>query len=339
MSIVSCSTTTTTAYKVTADTTGTLVLQTGSTPTTAATFDANQNMGLGVTPSAWGGTGVRAFQISGYGSFAGSVGSVDIYNNAYYDGSAFKYISSNPATRYSQNTSGASHAWFNAGSGTAGNAISFTQAMTLDASGNLLVGTTSASGAKLRVYDGTIRCDSLSVNSTSAYFYQTSGAFTTGNAAKTAFYSESGVRSFGLGWLSDSGGSQAAWMTANSTNLGWVIQTDSANGVRLANTATSWSSYSDERLKNIIEEIPQALTKIAAIRAVRFSWKADEENTPKVGVIAQDVQAVLPEVVDDDTDFMQVRYSELVPLCIKAIQEQQAIIETLTNRITALEAK
>jgi hypothetical protein len=337
MSVISSSTTTTTAYKVTADTTGTLVLQTGSTPTTAVTIDTSQNMGVGTTsPSSYN---------SGYGSQtvianAGGNAGATIVSSTSGNGSIYFADGSSGDTQYRGFIQYAH----------ADDSLKFSTAATerarIDSSGNLLVGTTSASGAKLRVYDGTIRCDSLSVNSTSAYFYQTSGAFTTGNAAKTAFYSESGVRSFGLGWLSDSGGSQAAWMTANSTNLGWVIQTDSANGVRLANTATSWSSYSDERLKNIIEEIPQALTKIAAIRAVRFSWKSDEENTPKVGVIAQDVQAVLPEVVDDDTDFMQVRYSELVPLCIKAIQEQQAIIdaqqaalETLTNRITALENK
>ena len=51
MSTISASTTTTTAYKVTADTTGTLVLQTGATPTTAVTIDTSQNVGIGGTPT------------------------------------------------------------------------------------------------------------------------------------------------------------------------------------------------------------------------------------------------------------------------------------------------
>ena len=319
MSTISSSTTSSTAYKVAADTTGTLVFQTGATPTTAVTIDGSQNVGVGVTPSAW--SGVTAFQNKSASIAVTSNGNnMDLATNRYYNGTSdLFYQTGNYALMYEQASGSGAHRWFTStATGTAGNAISFTQAMTLDVNARLTL-------------------NSSALNSSSGYFYQTSPAFNTGNASKYSYYSDSGTKNFGIGFLSDGGGSQAAWMSANSTNLGWVVQTDGANGVRLANTATSWSSYSDERLKNIIEEIPQALSKIAAIRAVRFSWKSDESNAPKVGVIAQDVQAVLPEVVDDDTDFLQVRYSELVPLCIKAIQEQQALIQSLTDRLTALE--
>jgi hypothetical protein len=71
-------------------------------------------------------------------------GNAVIYNNAYYDGSTAKYISSTTASYYNQ-VSG-SHRWAVAASGTAGNAVSFTEAMTLDASGNFLVGSTSSGG-------------------------------------------------------------------------------------------------------------------------------------------------------------------------------------------------
>jgi hypothetical protein len=67
--------------------------------------------------------------------------------NSYQDGvSTFRYVSNGRAVSYSQSDFDGLHKWFNAPSGTAGNAITFTQAMTLDASGHLLVGMTSADG-------------------------------------------------------------------------------------------------------------------------------------------------------------------------------------------------
>jgi hypothetical protein len=104
-------------------------------------LDSSGNLGLGVTPSAW--SGATAIQV-GSGSYA-SVSGSGTYGGAYtsnaYYNSGWKYIGSNNATLYQQ--LGGAHSWHTAASGTAGNAISFTQAMTLDASGNLGVGTTS----------------------------------------------------------------------------------------------------------------------------------------------------------------------------------------------------
>ena len=104
-------------------------------------FDASSgNLGLGVTPSAWAGS----FAVTQYKG--GSIGSQNAnflytFQNAYFDGTNYKYIASNFATATEQ--SSGKHVWYTAPSGTAGNNISFTQAMTLDASGNLLVGTTT----------------------------------------------------------------------------------------------------------------------------------------------------------------------------------------------------
>lgn len=106
------------------------------------TVDAPGNLGLGVTPSAWGG-GTFGFDI-GSGSAIynpGSGNQTQILNNSYNNGTNFIYKNTSAAARYRM--IGASHEWFSADSGTAGTAISFTQAMTLDASGRLGVGTTS----------------------------------------------------------------------------------------------------------------------------------------------------------------------------------------------------
>lgn len=101
-------------------------------------LDASGNLGLGVTPSGasgnWRDFDIRNAAISG----RLSDGSVILYSNS---DSRETYLTTNPAAYYYQ-ISGA-HRWYTAPSGTAGNAISFTQAMTLDASGNLGIGTSS----------------------------------------------------------------------------------------------------------------------------------------------------------------------------------------------------
>ena len=140
----------------------------------------------------------------------------------------------------------------------------------------------------------------------------------------------------------------------NSLNQGDVqiyssgANADVSGGVRLANGATSWSAISDMRLKTVTGTYTNALQDIAKIQAIKFTWKHDQSGTPQVGVSAQSVQLVVPEAVstsrniatpDDETEYLSVRYTELIPLMIASIQEQQALIESLTARIAALEAK
>jgi hypothetical protein len=107
-------------------------------------LDSSGNLGLGVTPSAW--VGNTAAQIGPLGAIASSTSTpVAISANAYSTsaGWAARYITSSTASLYLQLTG--QHQWYTAPSGTAGDAISFSQVMTLDASGVLLVGKTSNS--------------------------------------------------------------------------------------------------------------------------------------------------------------------------------------------------
>jgi hypothetical protein len=114
--------------------------------------DSSGNVGVGVTPSAWGG-GLSVIDLSTRGSVVGSSGGVNIVSNAYYNGSSWIYKGSTYASYMEQNVGNAgAFGWFTAPQGTAGNAITFTQAMTLDASGNLLVGTTSNGATTHRIY-------------------------------------------------------------------------------------------------------------------------------------------------------------------------------------------
>ena len=108
--------------------------------------DASGNLGLGVTPSAW--VAFTALQVQN--SSLSTTGS-DVFLNAncFFNGSNWRYISNNNASQYYQDAG--NNIWRIASSGTAGNAITFTQAMTLTSGGNLLVGTTSDNGARLQV--------------------------------------------------------------------------------------------------------------------------------------------------------------------------------------------
>jgi hypothetical protein len=109
--------------------------------TLQATLDGSGNLGLGVTPSAWGGS-YKALQNPAGSLSAYSTSQLGLNLNTYDTGvGTFTYVNTAAASRYLQ-LSG-QHQWYSAASGTAGNLITFTQAMTLDASGNLLVGTTS----------------------------------------------------------------------------------------------------------------------------------------------------------------------------------------------------
>ena len=90
---------------------------------------------------------------------------------------------------------------------------------------------------------------------------------------------------------------------------------------------------SDERLKDNIQPLGSTLNKLHQIEAKTYSLKKDEEHTPKIGVLAQEVQAVFPELVTEGADgILSVNYQGLVPVLINAINEQDA-------KIAALEAQ
>lgn len=102
--------------------------------------DASGNLGLGVTPSAWN-TNVKAAQLASGSLYSYSTVDLELTQNCYYNTSnQWIYSTTAPAERYSMYNG--QHQWYTAPSGTAGNAITFTQAMTLDASGNVGVGVT-----------------------------------------------------------------------------------------------------------------------------------------------------------------------------------------------------
>ena len=97
--------------------------------------------------------------------------------------------------------------------------------------------------------------------------------------------------------------------------------------------------FSDGRLKKDVVEIESALELIEQIRGVRFNWTEEAEamapsrvGKREVGVIAQEIEAVMPEVVAEWGEYKTVLYDRLVPLLIQAVKELKIEVDLLKNK-------
>jgi hypothetical protein len=100
---------------------------------------------------------------------------------------------------------------------------------------------------------------------------------------------------------------------------------------------------SDKRWKKDIFTLDSSLLKVLALRGVSYRWRVDEfkdknfENTPQIGLIAQEVERILPQLVETDKEgFKAVEYSKIVAVLIEAIKEQQKIIDSQKAGINKL---
>ena len=107
---------------------------------------------------------------------------------------------------------------------------------------------------------------------------------------------------------------------------------------------TSIASISDERVKENVVDLETGLSQIMALKPRRFDFKDGEGSGDKnvAGFVAQEVESVLPDLIDfsrHDTiaDLKALKMGDMIPTMVKAMQEQQALIESLTNRLAALE--
>ena len=276
--------------------------------------DSSGNVGIGVTPSSWG-SNSKALQVGGGGAAVSSTGagtsSSRFTHGCYFDNTNWKYqYTSVGATLYEVTgaNSGSTHAWYIAPGGTAGNTVTaFTAAaMTLDASGNLLVGTTSAgsnSGIGLKV-----------AYSATAPYFSTVGSSTSASEYSYLLYSTGGTPAFKF-YVSYSG--------------------------QISATSGTVAALSDARFKENIQDIDVGLSAILALKPRKFDWKAGRGKDIKGdrGFIAQEFETVFPNLIDEWADpapegeapYKSVR-QDLIPVLVKAIQE-------LTARVQTLEAK
>ncbi len=126
---------------------------------------------------------------------------------------------------------------------------------------------------------------------------------------------------------------QSVATSASPTFAGLTI-----NGAITATGDITAFFTSDKRHKNTIQNIPNALEKVSKLNGVTWEWNEDvnevTKSTPKTGLIAQEVQEVLPEVVREREDgFLSLDYSKMVGLLVEAIKEQQIQIDQLKAQI------
>ena len=348
------------------------------------TLDTSANLGLGVTPSAWAGN-FRATQIGQGAYIAGRTDAVALYmgSNGVWNGSSDRYIANGFATDYYQAIGG--HVWRTAPSGTAGDPITFSQSMTLDASGNLMVGATSSSAIANKNIDVNGTGDSALVlrvgGTTTAYLYSiasqailgtvgalpitfhpngteraritsggelllgttntiygsipgkfTSCSATAGSAGLfyTGFSGDVSTSALNIGKFDNDNSTSQIFVKFGINNAGTGSGQINANG----GGAVAFGSFSDRRLKENIEPLASQLSSICALNPVEFDYKTGGHQ---IGFIAQEMQEIYPDTVGEDGDGMLsiTGWSKTEARLVKAIQEQQAIIESLKARLDA----
>jgi hypothetical protein len=282
-------------------------------------IDSSGNVGIGVTPNTWS-AGYKFLMLPNGGSLFNDT-SNGIYLGAnYYALAGSKKIASGYALNYLLDATAGAYKWFTstAGAGTAGDAVSLTQAMTLDATGNFHVGTTAYVNVATNV-----------INSLSGYNLVPNN---TGNAGNR-------------NWQLAANGSTAGNLdftvsSANNTypNSAYRMQLTSAGA--LNNTTGTYGTISDLRLKENISDARNYLADLLKLRVVKYSLKEESSAVAtKLGFIAQEVEQVFPNLVDQsDKEYegaegiRSVKTSILIPMLLKAIQELTARVQTLEAR-------
>ena len=297
-SIINAGTTTLTPIQITGDTSGILQLQTNG-GTTAVTIDTAQNVGVGVTPSAWY-SAIKSIQAS-QTSVWGNGGTAGFGSNIYRATSGYTptYINSNYGGEIIYNLSGGGGWTFNiAPSGTAGATATLTAAMTLDNSGNLLVGTTSLGGVGFSLRDNAGKC--LIQQNTS----------TTAANTMTQFINPNGV----VGQIICTG-SATAYNTSSDSRLKTLV------GV-----ATD-TSIIDNIVINDFTWKADGTTDRGVFAQDAYRVKP---SAISVGKDKEDGSIEIPWGVD---------YSKFVPDLIVYCQQLKKQVTELSAKVTALEAK
>ena len=201
-----------------------------------------------------------------------------------------------------------------------------TERMRIDTSGNLLVGTTTSAYGRLEV----------KINASGA-----------GGAARFINDASSGYTGELVQMISTQGASTAYNILSCYYSGGGAYAFRVRGDGTLFAQNTTVQSASDSRFKENIVNATDGLNVVTALRPVRFDLIEGNGITGKtnqLGFIAQEVQSVFPDAVDvwgesndPENPYLSLGTTTLIPVLVKAIQEQQALIQSLTTRITALE--
>jgi len=122
------------------------------------------------------------------------------------------------------------------------------------------------------------------------------------------------------------------WSTGPDNSHNYVVFNQGAVGMYMTDGGTSWVATSDERHKDIIEPITNAIAKVGGLRTVIGKFKSDDTDKRRVFLIAQDVLAVLPEAVDtQNADKLGLQYTDVIPLLVAAVKELSAEVAALKS--------
>ena len=321
--------------------------------TTRMTIDSSGNVGLGVTPSASTRKTIQIYDTT-QPSITFSAGTVNnggsIYTNMYYDGSS-KYIGTGYASAMQTNSGG--FQWYTAPSGTAGNAVTLTQAMTLDASGNLSVaGTIGTSSTIKRSANGggSVQVQNLTSTAGQAAGFKTlvqssnwganGSDFITTLVNATTGSTDTEIRTF-----SESIGGQVTGLKIrSSTNI--VTMPAYGAGAATFSAAGVISSVSDEtwKTKDGVPLNPDAMLQ----KLEPGYWYYNEEKAPifgadrQLGFYAQNVNyAIGAEAAPIPEEGKPWGYYDrsVLAVTVMSLQKALATIENLTARLEVLEAK
>eukprot|EP00891_Asterochloris_glomerata_P008010 jgi/Astpho2/8010/fgenesh1_pg.00120_%23_7_t len=230
-------------------------------------------------------------------------------NTSYFDGKVSQLVNDNNYT-----TSGSNISQFNNDSGYLKNgaAVNFSQ-LTLNTPYNTIYTNNSQPGA-LAMYN------------------------TSGTAIEIQYYNNSVEWAAGIGSGTSSSYPNDYGIWTNSSSLGVVLELSAANGYC---TMRKGYGTSDARRKQDVRDLTVGMDLIKRLRPVEFRWKEGEDRSKSWGLIAQEVQAEIPEdsaVVQEAGDgFLSLAYQDLIAPLIKAMQEQQAVLDVLQKKVTALE--
>lgn len=333
---------------------------------TYATLDASGNFGIGVTPSAW--AVLKAIEVGAFkGAFYADNGSAEagLVNGAYYN-SGWKYGVTSAASqmRYAQNGTG--HIWYTAPSGTADTAITFTQAMTLDASGNLLVGTTATGGSN----DDSMTFEKPGGGSGAFFRINHSAAAVNGSTFMQYLYGGGSI-----GSITQFGTTAVAYNTTSDHRLKTnVRQADAARFMDIEFVDFEWSDgrhdcgviadqlqsiYPDlvigekdateVRTVEITPAIPAVTEQVLVTPAVEaVPEELDEEGNVIQSAVAAveavyetvEVTPAIPAVTEEQTFpvYQQVNYMGLIGRMGTRVQQLQRTVDDQAARLATLEA-
>jgi hypothetical protein len=323
-------------------------------------FDASSgNLGLGVTPSAWL-SAFKAFELQA-GALSGiSTSEIELSQNGFYSAStsSWAYKNTAAASQYRQNSG--QHIWLNAPSGTAGAAISFTQAMTLTSGGTLQVGNATANIIQM-FHNQSVGYIETAGTSATPIGFATSGSErmridSDGNLLVGTTTNAVGERIRVNG--SSSSEYVAIFRTNASTNVGYyVFQKNDGTQVGYISTsasATAYNTSSDYRLKENIRPMQNALAFCRKQRPVTYDWRADGSKgsgyiahwmqedgagncvTGEKDAVDKDGKPVYQGI---DTSFMVAPLNAGLNELADIVEKQVKLIEALTARVAQLEGK